>query len=651
MTKVMKTDYKKGHKPKPEAQGAGGDAAAKIAVLQLNLRVGDVDGNVAKLLAGYRRAVADGATLVVAPELAISGYPPKDNLLRRAFIEACRAAALRLAAEVGEVPLAYGTPWPAEMPGDYGQLATNTYVVARGGRIEFSSHKRYPAQGGVFDEWRVHVPGEPAVYEWGGVRYGFPICEDIWHDDVVDDLVDMGAEVFIVPNGSPGYIGKPQVRHKLVQRHVLRTGKPMLYLNHVGGQDEHGFEGGAFYLNTGHATQWSRPKVDATVFAPYWQEAVACVRLERRGKRLHFALPEDAKRYANPTDDAYALDMVVMTTRDYLLKSVGEGVRMGKVVIGISGGVDSAVVLALAVMMMRSAGVNPAEHIIAVSLPSRHNSNLTKGYAQEVCDNLGIPLKWWPIEDAVAAFRKTFADVFGDALTGVADENTQSRERGQVLMAIANQFNAMVHSTGNKSEMLMGYATLYGDMNGGFGPLKTLYKTQVFPLARTLNARLGFDAISEGLITQPPSAELAEGQRDDNSLPPYAVLDPILKLFVDEQKDVAEIMALGQRNDLRVAFVPASRLTPAQREELGAKKPMQRFWSTPYDRYDDDSPLCYQITEDCVEAVARQVMLMRYKRYQAPPGASVTPGSLDAGEDYPLANATGWLNHPVTMVA
>jgi NAD+ synthase len=605
-----------------------------LAILQLNFRVGELTFNKATLLKGYREAVAQGATLVVAPELAISGYPPKDNLLHKAFVGMCVQVVSEVAAEVGDVPLAFGTPMFAATRGDYGQLATNSYVVAHQGKIVFQTDKRYPAQGGVFDEWRVHVPGNPRVWEYQGLRFGFPICEDIWHTSVVADLDAAGVDVLIVPNGSPTYVGKPKVRQAIVRQHVAATGKPMVYFNHVGGQDEHVFDGGAFYFNPTDA--------HATTCTPYWQEGVYLMHLNRTPQGVQFGA---AATYPIPRDEDFILDALVLGTRDYVLKSSS----LLKVVIGVSGGVDSAVVLGLAVLVMKAAGLNPAEHIIAVSMPSKHNSGATKGFAQKLADNLGVPLQWQPIATPFSWLLKTVGKWLGP-ITGTAYENAQSRIRGWLLMLVANQKNAMVFSTGNKSEMAMGYATLYGDMNGGFNPLKTLYKMQVYTLGHTINARLatlgyGHEAIPTALIHQKPSAELADNQLDENSLPPYPVLDAILQRFMDERLDVADIMALGNRDGLELRFVPPTGLDRTRTRELATQPPFRRWWATSFDRYGSDGPQVYHITQDCVIAVAQQLLRMRFKRYQACPGVTITPSSLDAGEQYPIANGTEWLTY------
>jgi NAD+ synthase len=614
-------------------------ATFTLAILQFNFRVGEPTFNKAALLKGYREAIAKGATLVVAPELAISGYPPKDNLLHEAFVAMCVRLTHELAAEVGDVPLAFGTPMFAATRGDYGQLATNSYVVAQNGQLVFQTDKRYPAQGGVFDEWRVHVPGNPKVWEHQGLRFGFPICEDIWHTSVVADLADAGVELFIVPNGSPTFVGKPTVRHGHVRKHVTATGKPMVYFNHVGGQDEHVFDGGAFYFNPTDA--------HATTCTPYWQEGVYLMHLNRTPQGVQFGA---AATYPIPRDEDFTLDALVLGTRDYILKSSS----LRKVVIGVSGGVDSAVVLGLAKLVVEAAGLNPAEHIIAVSMPSKHNTDTTKGFAEQVCKNLGIPLHWWPIGEAVEALTQGFEKTFGDELKtpkNAAYENTQSRERGQVLMMLANRYNALLLSTGNKSEMAMGYATLYGDMNGGFNPLKTLYKTQVYTLGHTINQRLGFEAIPTALIHQKPSAELDDNQLDENSLPPYPVLDAILMRFMDERLDVAQIMERGHTylKDPSFRFIPEGQVD----ENVGqiwSKKPAMQHWHAFEDSFPGPSGSFtqYWVGESCVLAVAQQLLRMRFKRYQACPGVTITRSSFDDGEKYPIANGRGeWLTEPL----
>lgn len=604
----------------------------KIAVLQLNLRVGDLNGNMHDTATGYHAAVAAKATFVMAPELTLTGYPPKDNLLYQAFLEATKVAEDELVAQVGDIPLAFGTLRPASPLGDYGQRSHNAYVVAQNGKIIFETTKRFLAQGGVFDEWRVHKPGSPKLFVWQGLRIGMPVCEDIWHQgaegDVVTELVAQGAEVLLVPNGSPTFIGKPAVRHALVQKHVQAHNVPMLYLNHVGGQDEHVFDGGAFFCNAGEQVQ---------TFAPYWQEGTYFTTLTKSQKGWRFV--SDTKHDAGDAT-RYLRDGIVVGTRDYLLKSSS----LRKVVIGISGGVDSAVVLAIAVLVMRSLGLNPAKHIIAVSMPSKHNGAATKGFAQQLCDNLGIPLHWWPIEPAVNWFTKGMVRLQKllklEASGTTAIENLQSRIRGVILMFISNLYNAMVLSTGNKSEMAMGYATLYGDMNGGFNPLKTTYKTQVYRLGYALNeslAALGYgdEAIPSRLIHQRPSAELADNQFDDNSLPPYPVLDAILQCFLDKRMSVAEIVNSGAvvvGDWQEVIFTPHT---------MNSAKPAMQHWK--HSERGRDDPETWTVSPECVLAVIELVLRMRFKRYQACPGVTITQGSFDDGERFPIANATNWL--------
>lgn len=594
----------------------------KIAALQLDLTVGGLTENARAHWEGYQQAVQDGAELVLGPELGICGYPPKDNLLRWAFVLASVAAVKELATRVGDVPLVIGTPWPLTKVGPQGQKATNSYVVLRNGKIVFRTDKRIPAQGGVFDEQRVHVPGKSRIYRYKGLRIGFPICEDIWHDQVVDSLVKRGVDLLLVPNGSPTYVGKLEVRHKLVRRHVRRTGVPMLYLNQVGGQDEHAFDGGAFYVNPGARK--------AKLFLPYWQQGVGMVTFT---KGVGFRVPRGVKPVAEPMEMDFLLDAVMTVTKGYFLKSSS----LRKVVIGVSGGVDSALVLAIAVMLFG------AENVIAVSMPSKHNSGTTKGFAQQICDNLGVDLRWMSIQEAKDLLTMMFEKEFKDLLKvpgNAADENTQSRIRGLLLMMIANRYNAMVLSTGNKSEMAVGYATLYGDMNGGFNPLKTVYKMQCYRLGHAINARLGSEVIPNELIHQKPSAELDDGQFDENSLPPYPLLDAILWRFLEEEKDVADIVGgkdyVYREEGIRISFPRASEVDWGPVLE---KKPMQRWLMTE----EVGGMVRYRVHPDCVAAIVTQDLRMRFKRYQAPPGATVN-ASFDAGEDFPVANKTAdWL--------
>ncbi len=600
----------------------------KIAVLQRNFTVGDVYGNARKLLEGYTQAVEEGATLVVAPEHALCGYPPKDNLKHDAFLRENDDAAAWLAARVGNIPLAFGMPRKAPVAGDYDQKSFNSYVVAQSGKLVFSTNKVYLAQGGVFNEYRVHKPGKFKIWTYLGLRIGFPICEDIWHDKVVNQMHRKGVDVFIVPNGSPTYVDKPAVRQERVRKHVLRTGIPMLYFNHVGGQDEHAFDGGAFFVNQDDA--------DPTTFLPYWEEGTGIVHLNRTASSCHFALPSGAGTYSVSNPIRFMLDAAVMTTRDYIHKS--SSIR--KVVVAVSGGIDSAVVLAKAIMAVGR------ENVIAISLPTMHNTATTKGFAQQLCDNLGIHLHWWNIGDNIAELKAQYETVFGHPLKVPGDtayENTQSRERGQIVMAIANRQHAMLLSTGNKSEMAMGYATLYGDMNGGFNGLKTIYKTSVYQMAYAINEALGHEAIPVALITQRPSAELDDNQFDENSLPAYPVLDAILTRFIDEGMDPADIIRYGLPT-LRRLYGSAADSSFIIMNMQSNKPPMQQWVNVNDDNWPNDT---YIVSPECVVATVRRYLVFRFKRYQGPPGVTVTRGSLDSGEDYPLANTLDWIENGV----
>lgn len=608
----------------------------KLAAVALNTRVGDMAYNVAKGKAAYTDAVAKGAEFVMFSELFISGYPPKDNLRRTDFIRTCMRAAEELAAHVGDIPLGFGTPWLAETFGAYGQKATNRYVVAQNGRIVFSTDKRFPAQGGVFDEWRVHVPGDPKVFAYEGWRIGFPICEDIWHDEVVDALAPL-VDVFLVPNGSPTYVGKPAVRHRIVANHVRRTDKPMLYLNQVGGQDEHVFDGGAFF---GRPGSWSTtPMIE--VFSPYWEEHCGMVTLRQQVDRNMFTMQDGEEPVCMPDDMDFMRDGLVLSLRDYLLKTQGHL----KVTIGISGGVDSAVVLGLAVLACGK------ENVTAISLPSKHNTGTTKGFAQQVCDNFGVPLKWWPLADGVDWYMKEFNTTFDmplKAAGNTAYENLQSRTRGTILMALSNRLGGMLLSTGNKSEVAEGYATLYGDMNGGFNPLKTVYKTQVYRLGFAINTKMGFEAIPAALIWQAPSAELDDDQFDENTLPPYPVLDAILMAFMDEERDVEEIVEWFSQVRLGAPFVVMQHgdtltsgwdLSPRS-FDMREKPPMQQWVKATHQIDRDCYDVIYLISLELVKAVVQRYMLNRFKRYQACPGTTITKASFDDGEKFPIAN--GW---------
>jgi NAD+ synthase len=541
----------------------------RIALAQLNPTVGDLGGNAAKVKAARERARAEGADLVVFPELFITGYPPEDLVLKPAFQRAARAAVERLAAELGAGPaVLVGTIWP-----EAGAIY-NAVALLDEGKVQAVRFKVDLPNYGVFDEKRVFDAGPlPGPINFRGVRLGVPICEDIWKDEVTECLAECGAEILIVPNGSPFDWKKPDARLNVAVARVTETGLPLAYVNQVGGQDELVFDGASFVLNA-----------DRSLAAqlPAWEEAVTITEWTRGEAGWRCAKGAVAKI---EDDDGAAYSACVLGVRDYVEKNGFPGVLLG-----LSGGVDSALVAAIAVDALGPARVH------AVMMPYRFTSNESIVDATECARALGIRLDTVPIGTPVEAFETALARMFEGRAADTTEENIQSRARGVILMAISNKFGAMVLTTGNKSEMSVGYATLYGDMNGGFNPVKDLYKLEVYRLARWRNAYapkggLGPSGvvIPENIITRPPTAELRENQRDEDSLPPYKVLDDILACLVEREMPIAEIIARGH-------------------------------------------------ALETVKKIERLLYLAEYKRRQAPPGVKISSRNFGRDRRYPVTN-------------
>jgi NAD+ synthase len=541
-----------------------------IALAQTDPKVGDVAGNLALARAARGEAAKRGADLVVFTELNIAGYPPEDLVLKPAFQEACRAAVESLAADTadGGPGVIVGAPWV-----DAGRLH-NTALLLDGGKIAALRHKHELPNYGVFDEKRVFAAGPlPGPIVFRGVRLGLMVCEDMWFPDVAECLVESGAEILVVPNGSPFEIDKLDERIALGVQRVVETGLPLIYVNQIGGQDELVFDGASFVLNADRQLAAQMPAFVSDLALTKWRRESggwACV----EGPR------------ARPPEKLEAIyAALVLGLRDYVTKN-----RFPGVILGLSGGIDSALTAAIA------ADALGPDKVRAVMMPSRFTSQESLDDAAACAKLLGIKYDTISIVPAVGAFAEMLAPMFEGTKPDTTEENIQSRARGLTLMALSNKFGHMVVSTGNKSEMSAGYATLYGDMCGGFAVLKDVYKTTVFDLSRWRNAHRPADALGpkgavmpERVIVKPPTAELREGQTDEASLGPYSRLDAILQALVEGEGSVSAVVAKG-------------------------------------------------FAEDEVRRIWRMLDLAEYKRRQAPPGVKITRRAFGRERRYPIVN-------------
>ncbi len=541
----------------------------QIAFAQLNQTMGDLRGNADAMLAA--RAKQPEADLVVTCELSLIGYPPEDLVLKPSLVRAAEAELQRMAEATAD-------GGPAMLVGSVlledGKLY-NAMALLDGGKIAAWTRKHELPNYGVFDEKRVFVPGPlPGPLAFRGVRIGVPICEDIWFPDVCECLAETGAEILLVPNGSPYELDKDDKRLSLAAMRVAETGLPLAYLNRVGGQDEIVFDGASFVMNADRRI---------AVQFPDWEERTTLTTWFRTGKG--WVCEEGHKHRLDPyPEDIY--HAMQFGLADYVNRN-----RFPGVVLGLSGGIDSALSAAVAVDALG------ADRVWCVMMPSRFTSQDSLDDAAECARMLGCRLDTIPIEPAVEAFDAMLAPVFAGKPRDITEENIQSRIRGLTLMALSNKYGHMLLTTGNKSEMSVGYATIYGDMAGGYSVLKDTYKTTVFALCRWRNANrpklaLGPDGpvMPERVITKPPTAELRENQKDQDSLPPYEVLDPILNGLVEEELSVDEIVARG------------------------------------FDR-------------DTVAHIERLLYIAEYKRRQSPPGVKIGVRNFGRDRRYPITNA------------
>ena len=545
----------------------------KIALAQINVVVGDLVGNADRIIAQARAAHTAGVDLLVTPELALCGYPPEDLLLRPAFLEACDEQLQRIAAELADLQgLHVVVGHPREREGGVARERSwslppclNMASVLVGGKVAASYAKRELPNYQVFDERRYFYSGRDAglgavVVDVKGNRVGLLICEDAWFDEPAAAAKAAGAELLCVINASPFHIGKVEEREQRMAERARSSGLPLLYAHLVGGQDEMVFDGASFAVQADGSL---------AARAAMFEEALPILELEA-GRLRGDILPV-------PEFEAQVWQALVTGVRDYLGKNGFPGA-----LIGLSGGIDSALVLAIAVDALG------ADKVRTVMMPSPYTADISWIDARDMAERLGVRYDEKSIVPMFDAFNATLADEFKGLPLDATEENIQARVRGTLLMALSNKFGSIVLTTGNKSEMATGYCTLYGDMAGGFAVIKDVAKTLVFRLARWRNAQ-GAEVIPDRIITRPPSAELRPDQKDEDSLPPYAVLDAILALYMEQDQSIAEIVAAG--------FKP----------------------------------------ED-VERVTRLIKINEYKRRQAPVGIRITHRGFGRDWRYPITS-------------
>jgi NAD+ synthase (glutamine-hydrolysing) len=563
----------------------------RIALAQVNPTVGDLEGNLAKLLDAYDRAAAAGCDLVAFPELSTTGYPPEDLVLKPGFVADNRRVLERFAAHTGACAAVVGFV-------DVDRDLYNAAAVCANGAVVGTYRKRLLPNYAVFDEARYFTPGtenDPLeLYEIGGVKVGISICEDIWSP--VGPLATQaagGAELSVNINGSPYHVGKAAERERMLATRAADAHSALVYVNQVGGQDELVFDGGSVAFDAegnllARAGQFTEELLLVDVpIPPVYRKRL----LDPRGRRTevelpvvhvsaappaHVGAPSPVAEHLDPDRELY--DALVLGTRDYCRKN-----GFTDVVIGLSGGIDSTLVACVA------ADALGPEHVHGVSMPSRYSSDHSRSDAELLAVNLGIEYRTISIEPAFQAYLDLLGPSFEGREPGLTYENLQSRCRGQILMALSNEFGWMVLTTGNKSELAVGYFTIYGDSVGGYAVIKDVLKTRVYDLCRYVNRAAGREVIPEGVITKPPSAELRPDQRDDQSLPPYEVLDPILQLYVEDDRTAAEILELGH-------------------------------------------------DEAAVRRVTRLVDIAEYKRRQTPPGVRVTRKAFGKDRRMPITS-------------
>jgi NAD+ synthase (glutamine-hydrolysing) len=533
----------------------------RIVVVQHDFPVGDIDGNMRRILTAIERAKTQHrADLVLFPELALTGYPPEDLLYRGGFQSRCERALELIVAAVSGVDVILGHP--LRQAG----LRYNAVSWIRDHQVIGTYCKQALPNYSVFDEERYFQPGKQALtIECAGVKVGVLICEDIWEQHPAQMAAADGCELIVVPNASPYHIGKRELREKALLQRTRETGCPVVYANVIGGQDELVFDGRSFAITEKGEITGPTPAYSDDLFTFEWQPGSGFSAVDWQAKEIDRSL-------------GLVYQTLLRGTGDYIRKNGFE-----RVIIGLSGGIDSALTLAIAVDALG------AENVRAVMMPSRHTSQLSLDLACEQAELLGVHYDSISIEPAYEAFLASLNDAFEGKSADVTEENLQARCRGNILMALSNKHGAMVLTTGNKSEIAVGYCTIYGDMCGGFAPIKDCVKTLVYKLCNYRNQ--SSTAIPQGVIDRPPSAELAPGQLDQDSLPAYEILDEILARYVERDQSVKEIVAAG-------------------------------------------------FDQETVIHIANLVRINEYKRRQAAPGVRVTPRAFGRDRRYPITN--GW---------
>ena len=560
----------------------------RIAVCQLNLHVGDLDGNKEKIITAYKQAESATADIAIFPELAVCGYPPEDLLLKSAFVEEVQKTLETISREINSCVAVIGFVSGEEAAADPVKRTSNSAAICANGRIYGIYNKRALPDYGVFDEERYFSPGkgQAPIFEINGVNVGVTICEDLWlPNGVIDELATNGAQIVLNLNASPYELGKIQTRLEVLQQRIQEAKIPIVYVNQVGGQDELIFDGGSMVI-----------AADGNVLsnAPQFEETVIIADIEPTTTTLDEAdikIPLDSKEYDPPQGQlehtlfqpleplSEIWKALCLATSDYLRKN-----NFTDVVIGLSGGIDSAIVATIA------ADALGPEHVHTVALPSRFSSKHSIEDAASLAANLGCDHRVIPIEQTHEAFLRTLSESFSGVSEDTTEENLQSRIRGTLLMALSNKFSWLVLTTGNKSELAVGYSTLYGDTAGAFAVIKDLWKTQVYDLAKWKNFTAGKEVIPNSIIEKPPSAELRPDQLDEDSLPPYEVLDKLLRDIIEKDKVINQLIQEG---------------------------------------YDPDM----------VKHVASLVDLAEYKRRQSPVGPKISPKAFGRDRRIPIINA------------